>query len=71
MRRLHLLELAEQPWCPSAVRGGVAEYLQFMADAGTVYAPIVPHIAEALRRRGGAQVVDLGAGAGGPWALSH
>jgi hypothetical protein len=67
MRRLHLLEIAEQPWCPSAVRDGCVEYLQFMGDVGKVYAPIVPLLAEALRRSGGTQVVDLGAGAGGPW----
>jgi hypothetical protein len=67
MRRLHLFEIAEQPWCPSAVRDGCVEYLQFMVDAGKVYAPIVPHLAEALRRSAVTQVVDLGAGAGGPW----
>ena len=67
MRRLHLLEIAEQPWCPAAVRDGCVEYLQYMGDAGKVYASIVPHLADAIRRSGDTQVVDLGAGAGGPW----
>lgn len=67
MRRLHLLEIADQSWCPSAVRDGCVEYLQFMGDVGKVYAPVVPHLAEALRQSGGTLVVDLGAGAGGPW----
>jgi len=67
MRRLHLFEIADQPWCPSAVRDGCVEYLQFMGDAGKIYAPIAPQLAAALRQSGDTLVVDLGSGAGGPW----
>lgn len=67
MRRLHLLEIAEQPWCPRAVRDGVTDYLQFMGDAGKVYAAAAPLLAAAIDRGARADVVDLGAGGGGPW----
>jgi hypothetical protein len=67
MRRLHLLEIEDQPWCPPSVRDGVTDFLQFMADAGRVYDPAAPVLADALRRAGASTVVDLAAGAGGPW----
>ncbi len=67
MRRLHLLEIEDQPWCPRAVRDGVTDFLQFMGDAGRVYAPAAPLLAAALRRASAGTVVDLAAGAGGPW----
>lgn len=78
MRRLHLIEIAEQRWCPRAVRDGVTDYLQFVIDRTGPYAAAAPILAAALR--GGAPtvphaprtpgvraVVDLGSGAGGPW----
>lgn len=65
--RLHLLEIAEQSWCPRAVRDGLTDYLGFMSDVGRVYAPAAPLIADALQRTRATAVVDLGAGGGGPW----
>lgn len=65
--RLHLFEIAEQPWCPRAVRDGLTDYLGFMSDAGRVYAPAAPLIADALHQTTGNEIVDLGAGGGGPW----
>jgi hypothetical protein len=67
MRRLHLMEIEDQPWCPRAVRDGVTDFLQFMGDAGRVYAPAAPLLADALRRASATTVVDLAGGAGGPW----
>jgi hypothetical protein len=67
MRRLHLFEIEDQPWCPRAVRDGVTDFLQFMSDAGRVYAPAAPLLADALRAADATAVVDLAAGAGGPW----
>lgn len=65
--RLHLFEIAEQSWCPPAVRDGLTDYLGYMSDAGRVYAPAAPLIADALRQTAACKVVDLGAGGGGPW----
>ncbi len=68
MRRRQWIEIAEQPWCPAALRDGVTDYLQFVIDRGAPYAAAVPLLADALRGAGPvAPVVDLGSGAGGPW----
>lgn len=67
MRRLHLIEIEDQPWCPRSVRDGVTDYLRLMADSARVYDPIAPLLADALRDSGASAVVDLAAGAGGPW----
>ncbi len=65
--RLQLATITEQPWCPRAVRDGVADYRQWAVDAGSAYAPAAPVLAAALRRAGTWEVVDLCSGAGGPW----
>ncbi len=70
MRRFHLIEIAEQPWCPAPIRDGVTDYLQFVIDRGRPYAPAADVLAEALEERGaGGEVtfLDLCSGAGGPW----
>jgi len=80
MRRRQWIEIADQPWCPAAVRDGLTDYLQFVVDRTAPYAAAVPLLTDALRasdRRAGPasalaasavrDVVDLGAGAGGPW----
>jgi hypothetical protein len=67
MRRVHLLEIEDQPWCPRAVRDGVTDFLRYMGDAGRVYAPAAPVLAAALRRVAATRVVDLAGGAGGAW----
>jgi hypothetical protein len=67
MRRVHLLEIEDQPWCPRAVRDGVTDFLRHMGDAGRVYAPAAPVLAAALRRLAATRVVDLAGGAGGAW----
>ena len=74
MRRFHLIEIAEQPWCPRAVRDGVTDYLQFVIDRTRPYAAAAPILAAALRggpdapnAPGVRAVVDLGSGGGGPW----
>ncbi len=71
MPRLHLLEIAEQPWCPAVIRDGLTDYLQFVTDQTRPYAPAAERLAELVRHAEGSahagQVVDLGAGAGGPW----
>lgn len=67
MRRRQWIEIADQPWCPAAVRDGLTDYLQFAIDRSAPYAAAAPLLAAALRASGAREVVDLGAGAGGPW----
>jgi hypothetical protein len=65
--RLHRFEIAEQSWCPRAIRESLTDELGYMSDAGRVYAPAAPLLADVLPRTASACVVDLGAGGGGPW----
>jgi hypothetical protein len=67
MRRLHLLEIEDQPWCPRAVRDGATDYLQHVVALTKPYAPIVERLCQALRRPGARSVIDLCSGGGGPW----
>jgi hypothetical protein len=67
MPRLHLIEIAEQPWCPRAIRDGLTDFLRVVIDAGGAYAPAAPLLADLLRRTGSIRIVDLCSGGGGPW----
>jgi hypothetical protein len=67
MRRLHLIELEDQPWFPAAIRDAATDYLRFMLTVGNNYAPAAPLLARALRQSGAQRIVDLCAGGGGPW----
>ena len=67
MKRLHLIEICDQYWCPSTVRDGATDYLQFVIATTNLYAVIVPILAAALNRTGTRQVLDLCSGAAGPW----
>ena len=67
MKRLHLIEIHDQDWCPRTVRDGETDYLQFVIAATKPYAAMVPILAAALQRTGTRQVLDLCSGAAGPW----
>jgi len=67
MKRLHLIEIHDQDWCPRTVRDGETDYLQFVIAKTKPYAPMVPLLAAALQRAGTRQVLDLCSGAAGPW----
>lgn len=67
MRRAHLLEIEDQPWCPAPIRDAGTDFLQFALRLGNNYGPVVPRLRAALRRTGARRVVDLCSGGGGPW----
>jgi hypothetical protein len=67
MRRLHLIELEDQAWCPAAVRHGITDLLQLFLGLGNCYAAILPRLAKALEMSGERDIVDLCSGSGGPW----
>jgi len=65
--RLHLLELADQPWCPKFFRDGLTDYLRHAESVMRPYDPALPRLQAALARTGDERVLDLCSGAGGPW----
>ena len=67
MKRLHLIEIHDQDWCPRTVRDGETDYLQFVIAKMKSYAAMVPILTSALQRTGTLQVLDLCSGAAGPW----
>ncbi len=71
MKRLHLIEIHDQEWCPRTIRDAETDYLQFTIAATKPYAAMVPILASALQRPGTRQVLDLCSGAAGPWLWLH
>ncbi|MFN2570941.1 MAG: class I SAM-dependent methyltransferase [Gemmatimonadales bacterium] len=66
--RLHLVEIHDLAWCPASLRDALTDFLAFALRVGRTYAPAAPLLREAVRRTGATRVVDLCAGAGGPWS---
>ncbi|MCA9712797.1 MAG: hypothetical protein KDK70_43610, partial [Myxococcales bacterium] len=67
MRRVHLVEIHEQTWCPRVLRDGLTDFLQLGMRSLDMFGQAVPLVQRALERTGAARVVDLCAGGGGPW----
>jgi len=67
MRRRHLLEIYEQPWCPQAVRDGATDCLRLIAVIGRQFQGALPPLRRALALSGAQRIIDLGSGGGGPW----
>jgi hypothetical protein len=67
LRRLHLIEIEDQPWCPGPIRDAATDYLQFIIERAQPYLTVVPRLRAAFQRQGTRQVIDLGSGGGGPW----
>ncbi len=65
--RLHLFEFEDLAWCPRAVRDGLTDYLEFVLGSFAPYHVLLPRLAEAIEATPATRIVDLGAGAGGPW----
>lgn len=67
MRRFHLIEIHEQPWCPRAIRDAATDFMQFATNVASVYRVVVPRLAHGIHETKGHQVVDMCSGGGGPW----
>lgn len=65
MGRLPLFEIEDQPWCPPAIRRAVTGYLRLVAGLTRQVRPVVPAVADLLRRSGGTTIIDLCSGSGG------
>jgi hypothetical protein len=67
MRRVHLFEIEDQPWCPASIRDAATDFLQFALHTGNNYAPVAPLLRREIDRLGVRRIVDLCSGGGGPW----
>lgn len=67
MRRFHLLEIEDQPWCPEFLRTAITDFLRTVMEWFAPYAAAAPLLARGLARTGDTEIVDLCAGGGGPW----
>lgn len=67
MRRMQLVELEDLPWFPAPIRDASTDYLQLAIQITNPYGVIVPHLRKALTASRATQIIDLGAGGGGPW----
>jgi SAM-dependent methyltransferase len=66
MRRIHLIELSDQPWFPDVWRTAMTGYLNFVARVGGHGRPIAALLRVAIERSGATRIVDIGSGGGGP-----
>ena len=66
IKRIHLIEIHDQHWCPRTVRDGETDYLQFAIATTKLYSVMVPNLAAALQRTGTRQVLDLCSAHGAP-----
>jgi len=71
MKRIHLFEIEDQPWCPAPVRRAATDYLRFAAKMNRVYEGAIPIMQRAISRAGADRVLDLCSGGGGPWIDLH
>jgi hypothetical protein len=67
MRRIHFIELHEQPWFPSSLRDEITDALQVGVNLLRAYAPIAPLLRSVLDHTRDRSIVDMCSGGGGPW----
>ena len=67
MKRIHFIEIGDEPWCPREIRRGVTDYCRFVTEVTGAFNPVAPLLVEALKKTGARRILDMGSGAGGPW----
>jgi hypothetical protein len=63
--RLHLFEFEDQRWCPAVLRNAITGYLRLAVTITQQIRPVVPALADFLRRSGESSILDLCSGNGG------
>jgi hypothetical protein len=66
VRRLHLFEIHDQPWCPAVVRDAATDYLRLAVEVSGQTKTIAPVLREVLEQTHETRIVDLCSGGGGP-----
>ena len=66
MRRIHLFELEDQPWCPVVLRDGATAFLEVMVRRTGSAQALKPALVSALEKTGQRHISDLCSGGGGP-----
>lgn len=66
MKRLHLFEFEDQPWCPSFIRETTTDFLFTLYHLKNIYAPALKKIHEVLEKSEVNTIVDCCSGSGGP-----
>jgi hypothetical protein len=69
IRRLHLLELEDQPWFPVTIRDLATDYLQFIQTALRLDRVMAPLVKRLMDDSGTTRIVDLCSGGSGPLLL--
>lgn len=69
MRRLHLFEIEDQPWCPAVLRDGATAFLEVMVRKTRSAQALQPALLRALKQTGCTHISDLCSGGGGPLPL--
>jgi hypothetical protein len=64
--RLHLFELVDQEWCPSALRDHSTNYLATISLKMGIFDAVAPLLRRGLEAGSTDTVLDLGSGGGGP-----
>ena len=67
MRRLHLIEIHDQCWCPRSLRDALTRFLAFFIYWVRPYLPVADVLSPFLRRTRQHRIIDLCSGGGGPW----
>lgn len=71
MKRLHLIELEDQPWVPRAIRDGATDVLDALFARASIYRPVAPVLAAFMETVGERRWLDLCSGGGGGALLMH
>ena len=58
MKRLHLIEIEDQDWCPRSIRDATTDYLQYALAVTKTYAAMIPVLASVLQRTGTRRILD-------------
>jgi hypothetical protein len=67
MKRVHFIEIGDEPWCPRGIRRGVTDFCRFVTQHSGLYNAVAPLLGDAIRKTGAHSILDMGSGAGGPW----
>lgn len=67
MKRIHFIEIEDEPWCPVSIRDAATDYLQFVIEKANPYQAALAKLQNALESTNQTNIVDLCSGGGGAW----